>query len=37
MEMRPVAEWEVMNYIKSTLDDIRYGRIEDKHGWILSI
>jgi len=37
MVMRPVEEWETMNWIKTTLDDIRYGRIEDTHGWILSI
>lgn len=37
MELSPVSEWETMNWIKTTLDDIRYGRTEDKHGWILDI
>jgi branched-chain amino acid aminotransferase len=37
MQLRPVEEWDTMNWIKTTLDDIRYGKIEDKHGWILSI
>lgn len=37
MQMRPVEEWEIMNWIKSTLDDIRYGRIADKHNWILKV
>jgi branched-chain amino acid aminotransferase len=37
MELRPVEEWDTMNWIKSTLDDIRYGRIEDNHGWVLPV
>lgn len=37
MEMRPVEQWEIMNYIKTTLDDIRYGRIADTHGWLFKI
>lgn len=37
MQLRPVEEWETMNWIKTTLDDIRYGRIEDNHGWILTV
>lgn len=37
MQLRPVEEWDTMNWIKTTLDDIRYGRIEDKHDWILHI
>jgi branched-chain amino acid aminotransferase len=37
MQLRPVAEWEIMNWIKTTLDDIRYGRIEDSHGWTFKI
>jgi branched-chain amino acid aminotransferase len=37
MQLRPVEEWDIMNWIKTSLDDIRYGRIEDKHGWILHI
>lgn len=37
MELRPVAQWEHMNWIKTTLDDIRYGRIADEHGWLLKL
>lgn len=34
MELPSVDKYEVMNWIKVTLDDIRYGRKDDTHGWI---
>jgi branched-chain amino acid aminotransferase len=30
----PVEEWEMTNWLKQELGDIRYGRKEDTHGWI---
>lgn len=37
MVMPPVEQWELTNWVKTTLDDIRYGRIADTHGWILTV
>jgi branched-chain amino acid aminotransferase len=37
MQLRPVEEWEIVNWVKTTLDDIRYGRVADTHGWILPV
>lgn len=37
MPMRPVEEWTLMPWLKTTLDEIRYGRIEDKHNWMLPV
>ena len=34
MKLRPVEEWEIANWLKQELGDIRYGRKEDTHGWI---
>jgi branched-chain amino acid aminotransferase len=35
MVMPPVEEWEIANWVKKELSDIRYGRKEDTHGWIV--
>ena len=37
MKMPPVETWEMANYIKKELADIRYGRKADTHGWIFSV
>ncbi len=37
MALKPVEEWEVMNWIKTSLDDIRYGKVKDTFGWIMPI
>ena len=34
MELPPVEQWEITNWLKKELADIRYGRKEDAHGWI---
>lgn len=34
MTLPPVDTWEVCNWLKKELADIRYGRKEDTHGWI---
>lgn len=37
MIMPPVEQWEVANYLKTELADIRYGRKEDTHGWMFRV
>lgn len=37
MKLPPVEEWELVNWLKSELSDIRYGRKEDTHSWILKV
>ncbi len=37
MKLPPVEEWEIVNWLKNELSDIRYGRKEDTHGWILKV
>jgi len=37
MELPPVETWETANWLKKELADIRYGRKEDTHGWILHV
>ena len=37
MKLPPVEEWEIVNWLKAELSDIRYGRKEDTHGWILKV
>jgi len=32
-----ISEWTISTQIKKQLDDIRYGRIEDKYGWLLKV
>lgn len=34
IELPPVENWEVGNWLKKELSDIRYGRKDDTHGWI---
>jgi len=37
MLLPPVEEWEVANWLKQELADIRYGRKEDLHNWVVRI
>ena len=37
MIMPPITEWEVSNWLKQELSDIRYGRKEDAHGWMFKV
>ncbi len=37
MELPPLEEWEIASWLKTELDDIRYGRKEDTHNWVYSI
>lgn len=37
MVLPPLEEWEIANWLKQELGDIRYGRKEDTHGWILKV
>ncbi len=35
MVMPPLEQWETANWLKNELAEIRYGRKEDTHGWIV--
>jgi len=35
MELPPMETWDVANWLKKELSDIRYGRKEDTHNWIV--
>ena len=35
MNMPPLENWEVANFLKQELNDIRHGRKEDVHGWVV--
>lgn len=37
MKLPDVATWEVCNWLKKELSDIRYGRKADNHGWICKV
>jgi len=37
MDLPEVSTWTIAPKIKAQLDDIRYGRVEDKHGWRFKI
>jgi len=37
MLLPPIENWEIANWLKKELADIRYGRKADTHGWILSV
>jgi len=37
MMLPDVASWEVANWLKKELADIRYGRKEDVHGWNMAV
>ncbi len=37
MNLPPVEEWEVSNWLKKELADIRYGRTEDKYHWMYKV
>lgn len=35
MELPPISERKVGKFIKKMIDGLRYGTVEDKHGWIV--
>jgi len=37
MLLPPMDTWEISNYIKKELADIRYGNIEDTHKWMYKV
>ncbi|MBA3829117.1 MAG: branched-chain amino acid aminotransferase [Taibaiella sp.] len=37
MELPPVEQWEITNWLKEELANIRYGRKADTHGWIYKV
>lgn len=37
LTLKPATEYTIANKIKTQLDDIRYGRIEDKQNWLLKV
>lgn len=37
MLLPPVESWEIANWLKQELADIRYGRKEDTHNWIVRL
>ncbi|RYE24863.1 MAG: branched-chain amino acid aminotransferase [Sphingobacteriales bacterium] len=37
MKLPEVSEWKVANWVKDELNNIRYGRKADNHGWLLKV
>ncbi len=37
LELKDVSEWDIAPKIKKHLDDIRYGRIDDKYNWRFTV
>ena len=37
LELPPVETWEISNWIAKELADIRYGRTEDTHHWMMKV
>jgi hypothetical protein len=37
MELPPIEEWKVATWVKEHLNDIRYGNVEDTHGWNVKV
>ncbi len=37
MKLPDVAHWETVNWLKSELRDIRYGKKDDRHGWLVKV
>lgn len=37
MKLADVDTWELVNWLKKELSDIRYGRKQDTHGWIVPV
>jgi branched-chain amino acid aminotransferase len=37
MELPPVEEWEISNWVAKHIADIRYGRVEDTHNWMYKV
>lgn len=37
MELPDVATWEIANWLKTALNDIRYGRVVDTHNWVVKL
>lgn len=37
MDLPPVEEWKIGTWVKDEMNDIRYGKKEDRHGWVFSV
>lgn len=37
LNLPDISTWKITPLLKKSLDDIRYGRIEDNHGWIFRV
>lgn len=37
LQLPPVESWETATWLKSALDDIRYGLVPDRHQWLMEI
>src|SRR5690606_26296323 len=37
LHLPAIDNWKIAPMIKKQLDDIRYGRVEDKHNWIFKV
>ncbi|HTN44740.1 MAG TPA: branched-chain amino acid aminotransferase [Flavipsychrobacter sp.] len=37
MELPPVEEWKIANWVKKEMNDIRYGVKEDTRGWVFKV
>ena len=37
LDLPPVTEWEIANWLKKELGDLRYGRKEDRYGWLVKV
>ncbi len=37
MQLPSGSEWTIAPWLKESLNDIRYGKAEDKHGWVLNL
>ncbi len=37
MQLPDESEWTIAPWLKDTLNHIRYGKSEDKHGWVLNL
>ena len=37
MTLPPIENWEHTNWLKTELADIRYGRKEDTHNWVVRL
>lgn len=37
LDLPPIEEWKIGSWLKQELNDIRYGRTEDRHGWVVKV